>query len=174
MGHAGAPLRRTSTGGRRTDGEVARRRGVAIALAVAALVPVLACETPPRRLAPDPAAAARLRANIDSGLELYEAGDYRIAALRFREAAAGARSCGALPMERKATTAECTSWLRARDLDALSHCTQRLEALHRRERRADPGLNTLLAMGAVAGNRPIPPFRVPSAVHPMVRDAAKE
>ena len=49
-----------------------------------------------------------------------------------------------------------------------------LETLHRKEHRADPGLNTLLAMGAVAGGRPIPPFRVPAAVHPMVRAAAKE
>jgi len=35
-------------------------------------------------------------------------------------------------------------------------------------------VNTLLAMGALAGDRPIPPFRVPSAVHPILRAAAKE
>ncbi|MBW2270545.1 MAG: hypothetical protein JRH16_18420, partial [Deltaproteobacteria bacterium] len=85
-----------------------------------------------------------------------------------------ARRCGVLPMERKATTAECTAWLQARKLGELASCTERLEALHRRERRSDPGLNTLLAMGAVAGDRPIPPFRVPSAVHPILRAAAKE
>ena len=77
-------------------------------------------------------------------------------------------------MERRATQAECTSWLRARRLSDFSECTSRLETLHRREHRADPGLNTLLAMGAVAGGRPIPPFRVPAAVHPIVRAAAKE
>ena len=93
---------------------------------------------------------------------------------RFHAAAGGAERCGSLSMERRATQAECTSWLRARRLSEFSECTARLETLHRKERRADPGLNTLLAMGAVAGGRPIPPFRVPAAVHPMVRAAAKE
>lgn len=115
-----------------------------------------------------------MRANIDSGLALYEAGDFVLAAQRFREAAIGARNCGSLPMERKATTAACTALLQARLLDEFGACTERLEGLHRRERRSDPGLNTLLAMGAVAADRPIPPFRVPSAVHPIVRAAAKE
>ena len=77
-------------------------------------------------------------------------------------------------MERKTTTAECAAWLRARQLSELDSCGRRLEALHRRERRSDPGLNTLIAMGAVAGQRPLPPFRVPSAVHPIVRAAAQE
>ena len=77
-------------------------------------------------------------------------------------------------MERKTTTAECAAWLRARRLGELAGCTERLEALQRKGRRSDPGLNTLLAMGAVAGGRPLPPFRVPSAVHPILRASAKE
>lgn len=171
MGNAGAPLQRTSNGGRRTDG-AGRWRGAAAAVLVAALVPVaLACQSPPR---PDPAEARRVRANVEAGLNLYDAGDFVLAAHRFHDAAEGARRVRSLPTERKATTAECTSWLRARRLAELADCTQRLETLHRRERRSDPGLNTLLAMGAVAGGRPIPPFRVPTAVHPMVRAAAKE
>jgi hypothetical protein len=76
-------------------------------------------------------------------------------------------------MERKATTAECTAWLRARRLEDLDACAMRLEALQRRERRSDPGLNTLLAIGAIAGDRPLPPFRVPTAVHPIVRASAR-
>jgi hypothetical protein len=115
-----------------------------------------------------------VRENVESGLNLYDAGDYVLAAQRFRDAADGAQRCGDLSMERKATTGECTAWLLARRLDQLSECTLRLEGLHRKERRSDPGLNTLLAMGAVAGGRPIPPFRVPSAVHPIVRAAAQE
>jgi hypothetical protein len=115
-----------------------------------------------------------VRENLDAGLDLYAAGDFVLAAQRFQDGAQGARRCGDLPMERKATTAECTAWLRARRLGDLSSCTLRLEALHRKERRSDPGLNTLLAMGAVAGHRALPPFRVPGAVHPMVRAAAKE
>ncbi len=77
-------------------------------------------------------------------------------------------------MERRAMTGECTSWLRARRLGELAECTERLEALQRRQRRSDPGLNTLLAIGAIAGGRPLPPFKVPNAVHPIVRASAME
>jgi hypothetical protein len=150
---------------------VFRRHGVAIAAAVATLAPLAGCQTP---AAPDPAQARLVQASVDAGLNLYEAGDYVLAARRFQEAAEGARRCGDLPMERKATTAECAAWLRARRLGELSSCSERLEGLQRKGRRSDPGLNTLLAMGAVAGGRPLPPFRVPSAVHPIVRATAKE
>jgi hypothetical protein len=139
-----------------------RRHGAAITAVIAALASLSACQTPPP---PDPDAARMVRENLDAGLDLYAAGDFVLAAQRFQDGA---------PMERKATTAECTAWLRARRLGDLSSCTLRLEALHRKERRSDPGLNTLLAMGAVAGHRALPPFRVPGAVHPMVRAAAKE
>jgi len=148
------------------------RWGAAPALLVAALVS-LACQSPPTRM-PDPAEARRMKEDVRSGLVLYASGDFVLAAQRFQAAGEGARGCGDLTLERKATTAECTSWLRARRLRDVSQCTLRLESLHRRERRADPGLNTLLAMGAVAGGRPIPPFRVPTAVNPIVRAAAKE
>ena len=174
MGLAGTSLRRISTGGRKSGGAMLRRRRVAIAAVIAALVPVFAaCETTPPAM-PDPEEARRVRADVEGGLNLYDAGDFVLAAHRFRSAAEGAERCGSLSMERRATQAECTSWLRARRLGDFSDCTQRLETLHRREHRADPGLNTLLAMGAVAGGRPIPPFRVPAAVHPIVRAAAKE
>ncbi len=174
MGLAGRSLRRNSTGGRKLGGAVLRRRRVAVALAIATLVPVLAACQTPATPPPDPNEARRVRADIDGGLDLYDAGDFVLAANRFHAAAEGAERCGSLSMERRATQAECASWLRARRLADFSQCTGRLETLHRKERRADPGLNTLLAMGAVAGGRPIPPFRVPAAVHPMVRAAAKE
>ena len=172
MWKADASLRRTSRGGRRTAG-AKRRHGAAVALTAAALLPLVACQSPPPRT-PDPAEARAVMENIRSGRVLYESGDFVLAANRFQDAASGARNCGDLSMERKATSAECTSWLRARRLADFSSCTARLESLHRRERRSDPGLNTLLAMGAVAGGRTLPPYRVPSAVHPMVRAAAKE
>ena len=110
---------------------------------------------------------------VESGLDFSTGGDSVLAARRFEEAARGARVCGDLTMERKATTAECTSWLRARRLEDLDACGMRLEALQRQERRSDPGLNTLLALGAIAGDRPLPPFRVPTAIHPIVRASAR-
>ena len=172
MGIAGAALRITSDGGKKRGEVGLRRRGAAAALAVAALVFLAACETTPPP-APNPEEARQVMENVRSGLALYESRDFVLAAHRFHEAAVGARNCGDLSMERRATTGECTSWLRARRLSELSACSQHLEALHRRERRSDPGLNTLLAMGAVAGHRPLPPLRVPSAVHPIVRKAAQ-
>lgn len=172
MGFAGAALRHTSDGGKKRGGARLRWRRAAAASAVAALMPLVACQTTPAP-APDPEAARQVMENVRSGLTLYESRDFVLAAHRFNEAAAGARNCQDLSMERRTTTAECTSWLRARRLPELASCTERLEALHRRERRSDPGLNTLLAMGAIAGHRPLPPFRVPSAVHPIVRKAAQ-
>jgi hypothetical protein len=133
---------------------------------------VLACQA-----SPPPATAVeahRLRANLDTGLDLYAAGDFVLAAHRFAEAAHAARRFGSVPMERKATAAECTAWLRARRLGEFSHCTQRLEGVHRRERRSDPGLNALLALGAVAGQRPPPPVRVPASVHALLRAPEQE
>jgi hypothetical protein len=171
MGIAGASLRQTSTGGRRKGGAMLRRHGVAIAAAVATLAPLAACQTPGPA---DLEQARRVQAGIDAGLNLYEAGDYVLAARRFQEMAQVSRFHRDVPMERKIRTAECTAWLRARRLGDLSACSERLETLQRKGRRSDPALNTLLALGAVAGGRPLPPFRVPSAVHPIVRATAKE
>lgn len=172
MVRAGAAHRRTSDGGKKGEGARWRRPSAAAAWAAAALVPLAACQMPPPA-ASNPEAARQVRENVRSGLDLYASRDFVLAARRFDEAAFGARSLGDLALERRSTTAECTAWLRARRLSELSSCTERLEALHRRERRSDPGLNTLLAMGAVAGQRPLPPLRVPSAVHPIVRNAAQ-
>lgn len=173
MVRVGVSLRQRSPGG--TPGGAGRRRAGAAAATAAAVLASVSCAMPP----PVPNAqreleARAVRENIDAGLHLYAAGDFVLAARRFENAAGGAARCGDLAMERKTVTAACTAWLRARRLDDLSGCTLRLEGLHRRERRSDPGLNTLMAMGAVAGRRPLPPFKVPTAVHPIVRASAME
>jgi hypothetical protein len=131
----------------------------------------MACQAPPPAATAEQ--ASRLRANLDAGLDLYAAGDFVLAAHRFEEAAHGARGFRSVTLERKATAAACTSWLRARRLAEFSGCTQRLEGVHRRERRSDPGLNALLALGAVAGQRPLPPLRVPVSVHALLRAPEK-
>lgn len=136
---------------------------------------LVACVTPiPSPLVLDPEEAARVRVSIEAGLELYDAGDYVLSAERFQSAAKRARDFRDFSLERKTITAECTAWLRAQRVGEFANCTRRLETLHRRSRRSDLGLNTLLVMGAVAGGRPIPPFRVPNAVRPTLRLLAKE
>jgi hypothetical protein len=155
-------------GGRRAGGAPARR--AAAAGAAAALLAWAGCATP---RAPS-VSPLEVRAQIDAGLGLYESGEFALAAQRFREAADAAAKIGARATSRGAVTAECAAWMRARRLDELSECTLRLEGLQRRESRADPGVNTLLALGAIAGQRPLPGFRVPQAVHPIVRAAALE
>jgi hypothetical protein len=111
---------------------------------------------------------------VAAGLDLYEAGEFTLAAERFHAAAGQARSARARTLEKKARTAECTAWLRARSLSDLAECTAQLERLQRRERRSEPGVNTLLALGAIAGQRPLPRLRVPNAVQPLVQAAAVE
>ena len=170
---AGASLLRTTSGGGGPGGAMSRRCRAAAAAAVAALLGLSACNTTYPRVRPQQGDPQAVMQAVDSGLDFYTAGDYVLAARRFEEAARGARVCGDLTMERKATTAECTSWLRSRRLEDLDACALRLEALQRQERRSDPGLNTLLAMGAIAGDRPLPPFRVPAAVHPIMRASAR-
>ncbi len=97
-----------------------------------------------------------------------------LAARRFADAAKQAAPVNARELERRATSAECVSWLRARELNALTECAGRLERLQRRARRADPGVNTLVAVGALAGGRPLPRLRIPNGVRPLLVAAGKE
>ena len=76
---AGAPLRRTSRRGGRTGGARGHRQGAAAALAVAALVPLVACQTPPPPPVANEEEARVVMANVDSGLHLYESGDFVLA-----------------------------------------------------------------------------------------------
>jgi len=176
MRAVGQPLRRISSGGRNTGEAPLRRHGAATVAAVAALIALLlvavGCETLP----PPPAspAAAQARANVRAGLGLYEAGEYSLAARRFRTGAAQAEAARNRVLVKKAVTAECTSWLRGRQLAELAECAQRLERLQLRERRSDPGVNTLIAFGAIAGQRPLPDLRIPNTVQSLVRQAAVE
>ena len=170
MKPAGAVLRRTSFGGRSPGGAERRRRSAAAALAVAATSLLAACAStgPPR------AAARAVPWNVETGLDLYGAGDFVPAAQRFGEAADEARRYRDSDLERRARAAECMAWLRAHRLGELSRCSVRLQALQLRARRSDPGVNTLLAFGAIAGRRPLPPLKVPNAVRPLVHGAAEE
>jgi hypothetical protein len=175
MNVVGASLRLTSLGGRRPRGAASRRRGTAAVVAAAVLFALTACNTMGNgRPGPSLATSAQVRTSVDAGLGLYESGEFVMAARRFREASVAANALRDRATERNAVTAECVAWMRARKLDELAECTERLEGLQRHQQRTDPGVNTLLAVGAIAGDRPIPPFRIPNAVNPIVRNAAKE
>ncbi len=152
-----------------TRGERWKRSGVG-ALCALFLVGglALACAAPPPAGPSRAMEAQAVRSKLAAGLSLYESGDYAIAAERFAEAAAGAVRCRDDEMERRARAAECASWLRARRIDDFASCTARLQPVQRRARRSDPGVNTLVALGAIAGQRPAPALRVPDRVAPLL------
>ena len=174
MDGVGAWLRLTSKRLRSPGDAPLRRPGVAAVGAVAALALLGACVTPPASLASRQALLVRYRSDVDAGLDFYESGEFVVAARRFSEAGARASALGELRLESNAVAAACACWLHARQLDELSSCTQRLELLQGRGRRPDPGVNTLIALGAIAGHRPLPPLKLPNAVRPLVRGAAVE
>ena len=176
MTGASTTLRPKSNRGTRTIGAAVRRHRAAAIGGAAVLVLSLGCLTAyhrPRGI-PTAAAVSRLRGTVETGLSLYESGEFVLAARRFAEAAGSAEAIGAREILRRSTAAECTSWLRARKLEELSECTTRLEGLQRRHPRADPGVNTLIALGAITGQRPLPPLRLPDSVQPLIRATVKE
>ena len=122
----------------------------------------------------DPDASRAARRSAEAAIDLYEAGEFVLAAERFAQAARRASSAREESLERKSVTGECLAWLHARRLPELAGCTRRLEALQRRARRPDPAVNTLVALGAVAGRRALPPLRIPPSVRPLVQAAARE
>ena len=155
-------------------GSIARGRGAARAVALAALVLPMACaglHGPTD--APADASYWEARASIDVGLELYGSGEAVLAAHRFEDASYHARVSDDFDLERIAVAAQCMAWLRARELPRFAACTQRLEDLQRESPHSDPGVNALIALGAVAGDRPLPPLRIPNEILPVVR-AARE
>ncbi len=178
MRTVGQPLRLLSTGGRRTDGAPLRRHGAATVAAVAALIAAVGaavgCAMAPTPGRGPSASAAQARANLTAGLDLYESGEFVLAARRFHVASTQARAAGERALVKKSVTGECTAWLRARRLEDLAECAARLERLQRRERRSEPGVNTLIALGAIAGQRPPPALRIPNTVEPLFRQATKE
>jgi len=179
MERAGAPFRHQSRGGTSGDGAV-RRRGAAVAGAAAALLLLallggaLAACAPGPRSASHRAELARLQEDTAAALDLYRAREYELAARRFGDASLRAQGIGAFDLQRRAVVGECMAWLRAQRMPRFAECTARLESLQRRARRSEPGVNTLVALGAIAGGRPAPPLRVPHDVQPLVEAAAKE
>jgi hypothetical protein len=128
-----------------------------------------ACASPPPESGP--AAAER---TLQIGLGLYDSGEYARAAERFRESGNLFRAARFRERWRDATAAECTAWLRAQYLRQLDDCSQRLGALLRRDRRSDPGANTLVALGAVAGGRAVNANRIPREIAPILRTMVAE
>ncbi len=111
---------------------------------------------------------SELHTAIEDGIRLYDAGEYALAGGRFREASGLAESFGERELAFQAVTAACTSWLLARRLPEFDDCTETLAFLQRRTHRTTPGTNALVALGAYAGQRPVPPVRVPPEVRGVV------
>jgi hypothetical protein len=113
-----------------------------------------------------------MNTNVASGFDLYDGGEYVLAARRFHSAVDLAVVLDDEESRRRATAGECVCWLRARKLAELAECSQRLEAVQSRQRRPDPGVNTLIALGSIAGGHPLPTLRLPVAVAPVIRASA--
>jgi hypothetical protein len=159
-----------SSRGRKTGGAASFRLGAAAVLTVAAL---FGCRTtaPIESLG---AMRARMNTSVASGFDLYDGGEYILAARRFHAAADLAIVLDDDASRRRATAGECVSWLRARMLAELADCGRRLEELQSQQRRPDPGVNTLIALGSIAGGHPLPALRLPVAVAPLIRASAEE
>ena len=168
MDVVGVGARPETAGGTQWGERLRRWQGAAVACATAALVGCTSLQGP----APEGARAEFAR-RMGAGHRLYQEGEYALAGRRFQEAADYAHGHRQTEPEKRATVAECVSWLRSRTISEFDECTQRLDALHQRARRSERGIGTLLAMGAIAGHRSPPAFRVPDDVVPVLRKAAK-
>ena len=146
-------------------------RGVAVSLALAAVLQS-ACAAPPSR-EPRRIPFAPATESLRAGLALYAADEFARAGEQFRDAASAARAIGDRDLAHRATIAECTSWLRARRMSELCGCAETLSDSQRRRRSSDPRVNTLISLAALAGGGPLPPVRTPSAVRVVLRSAAE-
>jgi len=164
MRAVGTELRLAVNGGTGPGGGLRYWPRVAIAAAVATL---FACA------GPNPPGLSRMQRSLEAGLELYDTGEYTLAAARFGEASRQARTLRQPEAAKRALAASCVSWLRAGRRLRFAGCTERLEEMQRRARRAEPGIGALLALGAIAGERELPPYRVDPAVYRVIRDAAR-
>jgi len=122
---------------------------------------------------PPVGAQAEFARRMGAGHRLYQESEYALAGRRFGEAAVYAHVHRQMDAEKRATVAECVCWLRSRAVSELDECTRRLDVMHQRAKRSERGIGTLLALGAIAGERPPPPFRIPEDVSPVLRKAAK-
>jgi len=142
-------------------------RAAAVALVLLGLT---ACVAPANRpVSPEPGVGTEAHDAISDGVRLYEAGEYAMAARRFETGAGLAERLRDLPLAWRATAAECTSWLLARDLRMFDGCSVRLEVIQARNHESSGGTNALIALGAVAGGRPQPAVNVPRAVRTVMR-----
>ena len=151
-----------------------RRRPVGLALllsaaAIGALA--LACVATPD---PRPLDISAAPESLRAGLDLYAAHEFARAGAQFHEAAHTASNTDNRDLTHRALIAECTAWLRARQLEKLCSCAENLSRSQRRIRSTDPRVNTLITMGAIAGGRPLPSLQTPSAVRIVLRAAAEE
>ena len=168
MRAVGTELRLAKNGGTGPGGGLRYWPRVAIAVAVATLfASVFACAAPP------PPGLSRMQRSLDAGLELYDAGEYTLAAARFGEASRQARFVRRPEAAKRALAASCVSRLRAGAREQFASCTETLEGMQRRARRVEPGVGALLALGAIAGERKLPPYRVDPAVYRVIRSAAR-
>ncbi len=171
MQESGGPFRSMRTP-RGAPGRPARAAagGAAAPLCLLAVLGAAGCVStaPPPRGVP----SGFVESEAEAGARLYRIGDYTLAARRFRAAADEAERCGEPLVESELRTGECTAWLRGGEPDAFRHCTARLEALHREIGRSEPGVNTLLALGAIARGERLPPFRLPASVRPLLISTA--
>lgn len=148
-----------------------RPAGRALSFTLFAVAAVqFACAAPPR---PYPRNINTAPESLRAGLELYEAHEFDRAGAQFRSAGHSAREIGDRDLAHRALVAECTSWLRARNMPELRICAEGLQASQRRMRSSDPRVNTLIAMAAIAGGQPLPSLRTPSAVRVVLRGAAE-
>lgn len=146
------------------------RLGAPAACVALALFGLTACVAPASKpVSPDPGIGAEAHDAISDGVRLYESGEYAMAARRFETGADLAEQLHDLPLAWRATAAECTSWLLARDLRMFDGCGVRLEAVQSRNHEASSGTNALIALGAVAGGRPQPAVNIPGAVRTVLR-----
>ncbi|HKJ25612.1 MAG TPA: hypothetical protein VKB65_12370 [Myxococcota bacterium] len=148
----------------------ALRPGPLAAGVALALLGLTACVAPSSRpVSLEPGVGAEAHDAIADGVRLYEAGEFAMAARRFEAGAGLAEQIRDLPLAWRATAAECTSWLLARDLRMFDGCSVRLETIQGRNHESSGGTNALIALGAVAGGRPQPAVNIPSAVRTVMR-----
>ncbi len=119
-----------------------------------------------------PATARLIESEVSAGMRLYQGGDFALAASRLRAAADEAGRCGEPVTEANIRVGECTAWLRGSKVEEFRRCTARLEVLQGELGYSEPGVNTLLALGAIARGEALPPFRLPRAVRQLLQTTA--
>lgn len=146
------------------------RCAASVLLGVAMLLLATGCST---TSATRGALRIALDQELQTGVARYEAGDFEGAAEAFERAELRARTLRLTPLACEAHVSQCTSWLRAREPGELATCTQRFESFEGRKCARDPDVQTLIAMGAIAGGQPMPELRLPDEVERILWDAAR-